>query len=205
MLMNQLDIFLQKNNLYRAYRQNLIETVIRKYYLEHIGEVIDQHVLEIGCGSGIGTQSIRKFFTPKEIIATDLDPILIEEAKRRVIDPSIHFEVADATKLRFANNNFAAIFDFGVIHHIPDWKNCLKELQRVLKKGGILFIFDVSIESFDGLWGTITRIFTSHPYESMYQKIDFTNFLKKLNLRIISENVHKTTLNYFVLIVSKEK
>lgn len=203
MLMNNLDVFLEKNPLYAIYRGRIIEAVIKKYYKDYFDRLNNKQILEIGCGSGFDTKLIKKYFHPKKIVATDLDRRLIETAQKKINDPSISFKVADATELKFKNNSFDSIFDFGVIHHIPNWKDCLKELYRVLKPRGLVFIFDVPIESFSGVRGFITRTFTLHPYKEMYTKKEFIEYLKYLKFKIISQDISKTSLVYFVLIVKK--
>ena len=92
--------------------------------------------LEIGCGNGHGTRLIKKYFGPRLIDAVDLDEKMIEIAIRTNDDPSIHYKVMDASKLSFPDNAFDAIFDFGIIHHIPNWRDCISEMNRVLKNGG---------------------------------------------------------------------
>lgn len=72
---------------------------------------------------------------------------MIERAKRRVKVPHIAFEVGDASNLMFEDASFDAIFDFGIIHHIPNWQDSLKELHRLLKPGGQLILEDLSIDT----------------------------------------------------------
>ncbi len=135
MLMNKLDILL----INTPFRKWLLDRATRKYYFEYFNELKEKTVLEIGCGSGGATEFILKYFSPKKIIATDLDRRLIVLAKRNVKNKKVAFEKADATKLSYKNESFDAVFDYSVIHHIPapDWKECLNEIYRVLKPGGM--------------------------------------------------------------------
>ena len=203
MLMNNLDVFFEKNPLYAFYRGKILEGVITKFYKEYFHKFNNKHVLEIGCGSGFDTKLISIYFKPSKIIATDLDSQLIEVANKRNKTPSVFYEVADSTKLLYKINSFDAIFDFGVIHHIPNWKDCLKELYCVLKPGGFVFLYDVPIESFSGVKGWFTRTFTLHPYEEIYRKKEFVNYIRKIGFKIISQTDYKTNMNYFVIIAEK--
>jgi ubiquinone/menaquinone biosynthesis C-methylase UbiE len=54
----------------------------------------------------------------------------------------------DASKLDFPDNHFDAVFDFGIIHHIPNWKDCIQELKRVLKPNGEVILEELSIDTF---------------------------------------------------------
>lgn len=180
----------------------MIERVTSQYYRGFAKELAGKRVLEIGCGHGFGVNAIRRNFSPKQIIATDLDSRMIDSAKLRSKNPNVVYEVADATKLRYKNNSFGAIFDYGVLHHIPGplWKTSLRELYRVLSYKGKLFLYDNSIESFQTFWGRINRIISAHPYESMYTKRELVDYLVSLGFMIRKDiNLGR----YFVVIAQK--
>ena len=83
------------------------------------------------------------------------------------------FEVVDASKLDFPDESFDAIFDFGIIHHIPNWKNCIGELRRVLKDGGKLILEALSIDTFSGFPGRLYKSLLTHPYDQMFSTEEF--------------------------------
>lgn len=114
MLMNKIEFWLM-NNPVRAFIQKFEARKLRQMSDLKEGKII----LEIGCGQGVGTQLIKKYFKPQRIQAIDLDPKMIQRAKRRIKDSHVYFEVGDASQLRFKDNSFDGIFDFGIIHHIP--------------------------------------------------------------------------------------
>lgn len=198
--MNKLDVWLM--NL--PFRKRMIDKVTSRYYHEFFKELADKNILEIGCGHGFGAKAISKNFSPKKIVATDLDPRMISSAKKNVDDPVIVFEEADAARLPYKNNNFDAVFDYGTIHHIPgpQWKNCLEELYRVLSPGGKVFIYDISIDSFNTLFGRLYKIFNTHPYSSMYKKSEFLDYLKFVGFKILKE---VDLGRYFIVIAEKPK
>lgn len=198
MLMNKLDMWL----INTPFRKWYLDRATQKYYFEYFNELKEKTVLEIGCGSGGGTEFILKYFSPKKIIATDLDPQLIALAKRNIQNKKVTFEKADATKLSYKNESFDAVFDYGVIHHIPlpEWKECLNEIYRVLKPGGKVFIWDVSIESFNTIYGRIIKLFTPHPYSKMYRKEEFINYLNLIGFKIIKRAEES---RYFAIVAKR--
>ncbi len=198
MLMNKLDILL----INTPFRKWFLDRATKKYYFEYFNEIKGKTVLEIGCGSGGGTELILKYFSPQQIIATDLDHRLISLARRNVQNRRITFEKADATKLTYKNESFDAVFDYGVIHHIPlpEWRECLNEIYRVLKPGGKLFVWDVSIESFNTVYGRIIKLFTPHPYSRMYRKQEFVNYLTSIGFKIMRK---AEEARYFTIIAKK--
>jgi ubiquinone/menaquinone biosynthesis C-methylase UbiE len=190
------------NSRIRAYIQDKFEaTEIRRLSSLPSGKV----VLEIGCGNGTGAMLIKRYFSPSRIYAIDLDQRMIDIAKRNNIDDSTVFELGDATKLRFEDKQFDAVFDFGAIHHIPNWEDCIGELKRVLKIGGELIIADFSIETFETNTGRVLRKLTSHPYERMYRRKDLVEALKSSGFEIIKEKIHHPLhlIKYFVIIAKR--
>ena len=180
MKLNKIE-FLAMNNPLRACIQEKYEAKI----LRSMSDIKDIDLaLEIGCGNGTGTKIIKKLFSPKRIIAIDLDERMIEIAKRRNRDNSITYLVMDASKLEFPDQHFDAIFDFGIIHHIPNWKNCLQELKRVLKPNGEAFIEELSTESFSKGIGKLWRKILAHPYDHMFSKKQFTDYLSEAGFNI---------------------
>ncbi len=142
-------------------------------------------VLEIGCGNGTGTKLIKKYYCPQIIVGVDLDEAMIRIAARRNSDPSISHKVMDASKLEFPDGYFDAIFDFGIIHHIPNWRETLREMRRVLKPGGELILEDLSIASFSEGIGLLWRILSDHPYQSMYKPEEFQDFLNEIGFVVL--------------------
>lgn len=180
MKLNRLE-FLAMNNPMRALIQEKYELKILRNMtsLSKPGRV-----LEIGCGNGTGSRLIKKYFSPDYITSIDLDERMVRRAKKRNNDTTISYHVMDASKLGFPDRQFDAVFDFGIIHHIPDWKDCLLEIQRVLKPGGELILEDLSILSFTMGIGKLWRILSRHPYESMYTPREFTGFMKERGFTI---------------------
>jgi len=173
--------FLLMNNPIRAYIQEKYELPILMRMLT--SSAFDS-VLEIGCGNGNGTILIKKYFNPLHITAIDLDEKMIQIARENVHDESTTFKVMDASKLDFPNESFDAIFNFGIIHHIPNWKNCIRELRRVLKDGGKLILEEISIDTFSRFPGGLYKLLLTHPYKQMFSREEFVQHLENVGFKI---------------------
>jgi len=174
MILNKAE-FLLMNNPIRAFIQERYEIPILRSLTT---SKILSTVLEIGCGNGNGTRLIKNYFNPEQIIAIDLDDKMIEIAHKRNDDGSIDFRVMNAAKLEFPDNAFDAVFDFGIIHHIANWRDCICEVKRVLKDDGELILEELAIESFSGFPGILWKSILLHPYEDMYTFTEFEKYLE---------------------------
>lgn len=199
MLMNKTEFWLM-NNPVRRFVQKFEARKLRKMSPSQSPE----KVLEIGCGEGEGAKNILHYWSPQSLTSIDLDPRMIARAKRRVKDGRVTFQDGDAAHLEFADNNtYDAIFDFGILHHIPNWEECLTELYRVLKPGGYLHIEDGSIESFtETMFGRFLKGKLDHPYDEMYSKSELEVKLSELGFKTVNDAELKR-LRFFWKILQK--
>jgi ubiquinone/menaquinone biosynthesis C-methylase UbiE len=141
-------------------------------------------ILEIGCGNGVGSRLVDKHFAPSEMIATDLDERLVRAARGNNPGLDVAFEVGDATRLKYDDDEFDAVIDLNVMHHIPNWQDGLSEMKRVIRPGGEFIVKDLSIETFETLVGRIARKVVHHPYDDMFRELEFVDCLKEIGFGI---------------------
>jgi ubiquinone/menaquinone biosynthesis C-methylase UbiE len=116
--------------------------------LQFGGDIRGGKALEIGCGRGTGIEIIFDTFAPAYLEAFDSDPDQIHKAKQRLSSKylgKLKLYEANATKITAPDNTFDAVFDFGVLHHIPDNESALLEIARVLKPGGRFFFMEIPL------------------------------------------------------------
>lgn len=101
-------------------------------------------VLETAAGTGIVTAALHQALPDANIVATDLNPAMLEVAARRVHSNKVNFEPADAQDLHFADRTFdLVVCQFGVMFY-PDKVRAHAEARRVLREDGryLLVIWD---------------------------------------------------------------
>lgn len=97
-------------------------------------------VLSIGVGSGDELEGIIKR-NPERIIAIDVSKELLKIASKRF--PPVEFQEMDMMDMSFKDESFDYIYSSLVFHYANDWSVLLKEVNRVLRKGGeVLFSTD---------------------------------------------------------------
>ena len=103
-------------------------------------------VLELACGTGQFSFPLSPYV--KKWVATDYSDHMIQEAKKRN-HTAIVFEVADTTALQYKTNKFDACLIANALHIMPDPKQALKEIKRILKPNGLIiaptFVYDGTI------------------------------------------------------------
>ncbi len=142
-------------------------------------------VLEIGCGRGVGALLILKHFNPAHIEAVDVDPSMIRRAERRItpeIEGRVIFRIDDAQDLSFPNHCMDAVFNFGIIHHLEDWERGIREVARVLVRGGIFYFEEI----YPALYaGPVFRHILLHPKENRFDGQQYRAALAREGLSII--------------------
>ena len=101
-----------------------------------------QRILEIAAGTGAVTRHLLQDIPGAHIVATDLNPAMLEQARKAVDSPRVEWRQADAQELPFPDASFDAVLcQFGVMF-FPDKVRAFSEARRVLKPGG-LYCFNV--------------------------------------------------------------
>ena len=140
------------------------------------------HILEIGCGRGAGAKLMHEIFKPVFVHATDLDMDMMRRANHYLpphVKKSISLSLANAEYLPFGNGSLDAVFGFGVLHHVQDWRKALAEIARVLKDGGTYFLEELYPPLYQNF---ITRHILLHPRENRFHSRELKEGLASANL-----------------------
>ena len=102
-----------------------------------------EHILDFGGGVGASSPHMRELFPSAEIVIADVSRRSLEIADRRNIQnmSTLHF---DGETLPISDGTFDMALASCVFHHIPEesHQGLLREIRRVLKPGGLLFVFE---------------------------------------------------------------
>lgn len=115
--------------------------------LEKFGATPDEHVLDVGCGTGNLTAAIiRRLSSMGKVTAIDLSDVMLDKARLKVDDSRITWHCNAVENLDFAPATFDRIICYSVWPHLTDAKQVGLQFLKWLKPGGKLHI-----------WHTISR------------------------------------------------
>jgi ubiquinone/menaquinone biosynthesis C-methylase UbiE len=117
-------------------------------YAEHVATRMahfrPERILETAAGTGIVTRAVQRALPDAEIIATDINPAVVEFAAQQLHSEHVTFQTADAQQLPFADESFDLVLCLFGIMFVPDKIRANAEARRVLRLGGryVLVTFD---------------------------------------------------------------
>ena len=97
-------------------------------------------VLDCGCGAGRFTYILSKF-NPSKIFGVDISKENIKIAKKVFMNKNTFYKVGNNLKIPFKSEQFDFVYSSGVVHHTKNMKKAIKELFRVCKKGGLIYLY----------------------------------------------------------------
>lgn len=133
---NKNSIVMQSSALSRAHRS----FVVRLSRLYELIPEKNSSILDVGCGSGY---FIREFYSKgyHRICGIEPDTALTANMPSGIAD----IRNDKAGKIGFPDATFDAVFVYGVMHHlkgVEDYAAACREIDRVLKPGGRLFMME---------------------------------------------------------------
>ncbi|MDO0931170.1 class I SAM-dependent methyltransferase [Streptomyces sp. DG2A-72] len=99
-------------------------------------------VLDAGCGTGRALTPLRAAVGPSGVVlGADVTPAMLEAAVRAGRDRDGQLLLADVAALPLRSQSLDAVFAAGLIAHLPQPVKNLRELARVVRRGGTLALF----------------------------------------------------------------
>ncbi len=134
-----------------------------KHLEEYLPEVSKLRILDLGCGAGGVCVSLAN--RNNRVVGLDLDKKLINLTKINVSDSEDYFPpnggvseiLSSGTNLPFEDETFDLVICNDVIEHLDEQEELIREIYRVLKIGGYLYLTTPNkrypIESHTGIFG----------------------------------------------------
>jgi len=109
-----------------------------QWILNKIVKYLKNDILEVGCGIGNFTNSLIKY---GKIWSIDIDQHLIKKTEKKLNKKvKIGYGDIEKGKYYFKKKYFDTIICFNVLEHIKNDENAVENLNKLLKKRGILLL-----------------------------------------------------------------
>lgn len=171
-------------------------------------------LLDIGCGyGGVLIYLYRKIGFLDRVEGVDASSLMVklanEEIRKRGFEGKIKVREGVATNLPYPDETFDVVLSTGVVKHLSDDSLLLvmKEVKRVLKRGGHFCFWEAGICKFKGLnkfnTSLLTRGFLSRgqgfSIMNLRSSDELRSMLRKAGFRNIEQFNHSFCLYYPVL------
>lgn len=180
------------------YHQSIKQDPLQRYWhgrrFEEVGNLIESAdmVLDIGSADGVFTSEIAKKTKARKVIGIDVLKTSVAWANKHwKKNKKIRFQVGDIHDLKFKANSFDAIFALEVLEHVFEPEKALREIKRVLKKGGYA-IFLVPSENLVFktvwfLWHFYGRMVWEDTHVQQFSNNSLTSLSKQVGFKIVEE------------------
>lgn len=117
---------------------------ILSFFVKELKKIIGKNrkinlkILDVGCGAGSMTKTIKKLFPNLDVYGCDISCNAIKIAKKNSC--GVSFFVADGTNIPFKNKKFNVVIMQSVLDHTDNPKKAVSEVNRVLKNKGTYLV-----------------------------------------------------------------
>ena len=142
------------------------EIAARAAYLDLLGIGPGEHVLEVGCGSGVVLRDVARRVAPGGMaVGLDPSPALLtvarELADEHGLADGVELREGDVRALPFGDAEFDAVLAVTTLVHVRDPERAISEMARVTRPGGRVAVFDRDNDSY----------IISHPDRALTRRI----------------------------------
>jgi len=151
------------------------------------GMPLKLRVIDIGCGTGWVSRELAKMFPEYEVIGVDFSEKMIERAKKLTSKDkhdyqNLLFEVADVEGLPYPSDYFDYTICSAIFSFLPGLDKALREIERILKPSGRLYVADVCKDYSPSYFGA--KLFSP---SNLYSRQEYKEFFDRYFVDIYQE------------------
>ena len=164
-----------------------LEGVTRLTLIEHMEPVADETLLDVGTGPG----PLALAFAPyvERAVGFDLSTSMLQAARlaaRRAEVENLRLVAGDVHRLPFPDRSFDLVTSRACPHHFTDIAVAVREMARVLRRGGRFGISDGTVPEDDELDRFINDLDVLHDPTTVrnYRPSEWRSFAESAGLRV---------------------
>jgi ubiquinone/menaquinone biosynthesis C-methylase UbiE len=207
-------MFIRNKEAYKKYdysKEKLSKTIL-KIYKKDIIKNNTNSILEIGCSEGSRLKFLSKKLKEKKFFGIDPSKLAIKNAKKNKLNAI----VGSADNLPYKNHQFEMVI-FGFCLYLVDDRDLFKvlyETDRILKKGGVIIIFDFASKrikyktykhnkKIKSRHMDYKKLFIHHPNYELISNINFVYQIKNNKNKSLINKERNTYLNISCILKNK--
>lgn len=177
----------------KEFSENLGDTINEMFIVETLN-LNNKTILDLGCSNAKITQEIKNNGFDRDVYACEQD-LVQHKLNTNLKNTNIKFFSYAAEDLNFEDNTFDIVFMFKSFHHIKvsNMTKALKEIKRVLKPNGLLYI---SEPLYKGDQNELVSIFHDEKYVRQQAFLSIEASVQKNEFKLFKEIFFNTQINY---------
>ena len=112
--------------------------------LSHISSAVPEEIVELGCGGGRNAGELLKRYPSAKVTAIDYSDVSVQAAtdyNKAMIDAGrCEVQQGDVSALNLPKERYDLATAFETIYFWPGLEKCFKQVEKVLKPGGLFLI-----------------------------------------------------------------
>jgi SAM-dependent methyltransferase len=175
-------------------RKRLAETLARM-----VGATKTQKAADLATGPG--TLALRFAHQVKSIVAVDLTPAMLVRARETAKSESltnVEFLRADAQQLPIADGALDLCVTSYSLHHVPDQARMVREMARVVKRGGRVGIVDILVPDTPGASeaANAIEIARDRSHTKSLMRREFISLIDQAGLKVLDTKFEELTRSF---------
>lgn len=104
---------------------------------DHFGSLNDKAALDIGCAAGLSSKWYAQ--SVQSLVAIDIDTPAVSYAQQHNDEENLTFAIMDSQRIGCRDESFDIVICNHIYEHVPDARELMAEIHRVLRPGGACF------------------------------------------------------------------